>query len=220
MRKAATLGLLAAALIPLSLDQQSPSHAGDTISGIEFAETNEIRAKIQSILFTMARNSEIKRSMERSARARERERAARDAESLRQADMRRRAIRAAQARLGDRRDIAFTAKRNAEIRRSLAAYESARNARLAEARSREIDSGLHRGDANAISIATRNAEAHLSIARANDEPLLSTLVRLAPLIAKTSTIEPLAILVATTGTGTIETGSIEQATDACTTASP
>ena len=206
MRKATTLGLLAAALIPLSLDQQSPSHAGEPAARPAYAETSEIHAKIQTVLFTMARNSEIQRSMQRAAKARERERAAKHtraetASAPISAHDRRRAIEAARSRLNDRQTLAFADARNAEIRRSLAAYEGAREDHMrAIAASRTHD---------ALSIATRRAEALIKRARATDEPMWTTLAHLAPLIASASTIEPPAIRIATAKSA-IETGSIEQ----------
>ena len=184
MRKAATLGLLAAALIPLSLDQQSPSHAGEPIALPKLAETSEIHAKIQTVLFTMERNGEIARSMQRAAKARERDRT----------------IKTAPDRLDGSHTLAFTAERNAEIRQSLAAYERAR-----DARAHGIATDTTRAT---LSTATRHAETLISRARANQEPLWTTLARLAPLIASTSPIEPPAIRIATAKSG-LETGSIE-----------
>lgn len=226
MRKAATLGLLAAALIPLSLDQPSPSQASERIALPALAETSEIHAKIQSVLFTMARNGEIERSMQRAAKAREQERAARrtreqtasitpgaPASAPISAHDRRRMIEAARSRLNDRQTLAFAGARNAEIRRSLAVYRAAR-----DARTREIAARTSR---DLFSSATREAQSLISNARATDEPLWTTLARLAPLIASTSTIEPPAIRIATAKPG-IETGSIEQpaAIGPCATPSP
>ncbi|AHB50230.1 hypothetical protein W911_11705 [Hyphomicrobium nitrativorans NL23] len=202
MRKATTLGLLAAALIPLSLDQQSPSHAGDAVALPTLAETSEIHAKIQTILFTMERNGEIARSMQRAAKARERDRAALLTRELAaRAYDRRRATETAPYRLDDSHMMAFTAERNTEIRRSLAAYRTARETRLQEIASNKARDGL--------AAATREAETLISQARATDEPMWTTLGRLAPLIASTSTIEPPAIQIATAKSA-IETGSIEQ----------
>lgn len=212
MRKAATLGLLAAALIPLSLDQQSPSHAGEPIALPKLAETSEIHAKIQTVLFTIERNGEIARSMQRAAKARERDRtAARTRELAARAEGR--TIETATDRLDGSHTLAFTAERNAEIRQSLAAYERARNART-----REITTSI---TAATLSTATRHAESLISRARANHEPLWTTLARLAPLIASTSPIAPPAIRIATGKSG-LETGSIEPSAipGPCATSSP
>ena len=202
MRKATTLGLLAAALIPLSLDQQSPSHASEAVALPKLAETSVIHAKIQTIVFTMERNGEIERSMQRAAKARERDRAAqRTRELAARAYDRRRTAETAPYRLDNSHMMAFTAERNAEIRRSLAAYESAR-----EVRTQQIAGDKAR---DSFAAATRQAEMLISNARATDEPMWTTLGRLAPLIASTSPIEPPAIQIATAKSA-IETGSIEQ----------
>lgn len=214
MRKATTLGLLAAALIPLSLDQPSQSQASERIAPPALAETSEIHEKIQSVLFTMARNGEIERSMQRAAKAREQERAARRTRELAmRAPQSRRATKTAPYRLDDSHMMAFTAARNAEIRRSLAVYRAARDAHTQEIAART--------SRDLFTSATREAQSLISNARATDEPLWTTLARLAPLIASTSTIEPPAIRIATAKPG-IETGSIEQpaAIGPCATPSP
>ena len=202
MRKATTLGLLAAALIPLSLDQPSPSHASDAIALPTLAETNEIHGKIHTILFAMERNGEAARSMQRVAKVRERERAAaHPATHAATAYDRRRAIEAAPYRLDDSHMMAFRAERNAEIRRSLAAYEGAREARLQAVAATPARESL--------AAATREAKTLISNARTSGEPMWTTLGRLAPLIASTSIIEPPTIQIAT-AKSVIETGSIEQ----------
>ena len=140
MRTVTALGLLAVALTPLAIDLLPDSKAGAQSAkpALATAGTNDIHVKIQQALFTMERNSEIERAMRLSAKARAEARAARrESEIAKAAHDRRRAIERAAARAGTLHMTAFTAARNAEIRRSLAAYEGARDALFADARNRD-----------------------------------------------------------------------------------
>lgn len=153
MRNAVTLGLLAAALVPLSWDSTSHSQTPTltSVSALEH-ETTDAHTGLRNALFEIDRNSEIERSMHRVRKARERTTASRietgsiDTEAAERA--------------------AFAAARNAEIRRSMAAYEAAREARQIATLNREIAASMARAKARreADFTAARNAEARRSLA--------------------------------------------------------
>lgn len=187
MRKAITLGLLALALIPFSLDRHSEARnrTADTVDpslatheaardarrldalASEMTATFE-RAKIRREAgFTAARNAEIRRSLAAYETARD----------IRFVEARNREIAASSARSARARTRAFAAARNAEARRSLAAYEGARRELIAEAYQREI-----------ALVAARYAEREIAIARANGESIFATLARIAPHIGVSSAI--------------------------------
>ena len=243
MRNAVTLGLLAAALVPLSWDSTSHSQTPTTTSTATHIAT-DAQTELRSALFEIDRNSEIERSMMRVRQAREVANAANTPNASR--------IETGSIDGDAAKRITFTAERNAEIRRSMAAYDAAREARRVAALNREIEASLARAKAyrEATFTAARNAEARrsfvayenarqelfadayrndlaritaryakleLAIARERNKSLFAILGRLAPHIATAE-----AIASHQGGTNAIETASIVRGDtmSACATPSP
>lgn len=243
MRNAVTLGLLAAALVPLSWDSTSHSQTPITTSTVTHTAT-DAHTELQSALFEIDRNSEIERSMRLVRQARELATAAATPNASR--------IETGSVDTAAAKRAAFAAERNAEILRSMAAYDTAREARRVAALNREIEASLARAKAyrEATFTAARNAEARrsfvayenarqelfaeayrgemaritaryakleLAIARERNESLFAILGRLAPHIATAE-----AIASHNGGTNAIETASIARSdtVGVCATASP
>jgi hypothetical protein len=148
MRTITAMGLLAAALIPISFDNFSIIR---TEAPTLLANGPDIHTPIVAQLFVARQNVAIQNSMERSARFIRQEfvaqrnheiEASTAAVTARQtallADARNSEINLSTARVTRVRLVAFTSERNAEVRRSLVAYAGARDALFAEARNREI----------------------------------------------------------------------------------
>lgn len=191
MRKAVTLGLLAAAFVPLALDHQVHGEAATRDASPVLVEMNEISTQIMSIMLATRNDDAIRLALDGSADARERvainatgtDRTATGSQLIETASIRAKTageatpesadIEALNRELSDslarskaHREGDFTAARNAEIRRSLAAYHGARESLLTEARNREIaESSARAARQRHIAFAeARNAEARRSLA--------------------------------------------------------
>lgn len=170
MRNIAIAGILAIALVPLSLDRQPLSAHTVEAPPVSLAAAQDI---VSSALFTAQRNAEIEKALKRSEQAREREFiAARNREIANAitasaaarpalvAEARAAEMNIARAALDDARTSAFTAARNQEIEMSMARAANARDAAFAAARNLEIELSLAR-------VTAVNAIAALQLAAAN-----------------------------------------------------
>lgn len=169
MRNVALAGILAIALVPLSLDRQPLNAHTVEAPPVSLAAAQDI---ISSALFIAQRNAEIEKALKRSEQAREREFiAARNREianalsasaatrPLLIAEARATALKIALSR-EDARTGAFTAARNAEIDMSMKRTADVRAAAFAAARNLEIELSLAR-------VTAVKAIAALQIAAAN-----------------------------------------------------
>jgi hypothetical protein len=177
MRIITCMGLLTAALIPLSLDQRPYSTTEPQVAHSAFS--THAHESIKAVFSTAARNAEIERSMQRVASIREHQFIA-----DRNHEIRLSTVMSAYARLAlveevkakerlalaqdiERiRTMAFVATRNAEINRSMAAAARARPALQIAARNQEIEISMAK--VSAVRLAGFAAERNAEIARSMD----------------------------------------------------
>jgi hypothetical protein len=175
MRTITCMGLLAAALVPLSLDQRPYSTTEPHVA--RTAYTAHATDSVKAVLFTAARNAEIEGSMQRVAELRERQFVA-----VRNHEIRISTIMSAYARIAlvdeikakERlalaqeikriRTLALVGRHNAEINRSMATSSRARPALQIAARNQEIEDSMAKVATarDAAFAAERNAEIAVS----------------------------------------------------------
>lgn len=160
MRKAVTMGLLAAALIPLSLDQQSFGKNSAELPAT--VAEGDMAFHVLSLMLAANDDDTIRLALKGSSRAREWA-ALKDYKTGKRSTA---TIETASIRKSDAALAKFTIMRNVEIRRSMAAYRRAHDALTIATLNREIAQSMARAKAHreARFTTARNAEIRRSLA--------------------------------------------------------